>query len=48
MPDEVRIEAAKRYIQAYELITGRKFVVMDEPVEQRIAGQFAGKGYMKK
>ncbi len=36
MPDEVRIEAAKRYIQAYELITGCEFVVPDEPVLTRI------------
>jgi len=25
MPDEIRIEAAKRYIASYELVTGRKF-----------------------
>src|SRR6185295_3488243 len=25
VPDEVRIEAARRYIAAYELITGRRF-----------------------
>ncbi|MBI3987161.1 MAG: phosphoribosylaminoimidazolesuccinocarboxamide synthase [Lentisphaerae bacterium] len=37
MPDEVRVEAAKRYIQAYELITGREFTVTDEPVAPRIA-----------
>ena len=36
LPDDVRIEAARRYIQAYELITGREFVVDDEPVQKRI------------
>jgi phosphoribosylaminoimidazole-succinocarboxamide synthase len=36
IPDEVRVEAAKRYIQAYELITGRTFEVHDEPIEERI------------
>ncbi|MFC1496988.1 phosphoribosylaminoimidazolesuccinocarboxamide synthase [Verrucomicrobiota bacterium] len=36
LTDEVRIEAAKRYIQAYELITGSEFSVSDEPVEERI------------
>ena len=33
MPDEIRIEAAKRYIASYELVTGREFVPdMREPV----------------
>ena len=26
MPDEVRLEAARRYIASYELVTGKKFV----------------------
>ncbi len=37
LPDEVRVEAAKRYIQAYELITGKPFEVSDEPVGSRVA-----------
>ena len=37
LTDEVRIEAAKRYIRAYELITGEAFVTHDEPVKNRIA-----------
>jgi phosphoribosylaminoimidazole-succinocarboxamide synthase len=36
LPDDVRIEAAKRYLSAYELITGREFVVSDEPIAGRI------------
>ena len=36
LTDEVRIEAAKRYIQAYEQVTGLEFKISDEPVEQRI------------
>ncbi len=36
LPDDVRVEAAKRYIQAYELITGLEFVVSDEPVRDRV------------
>jgi len=36
LPDDVRIEAAKRYIQAYELVTGRDFVVTDEPIRERV------------
>lgn len=37
LPDDVRIEAAKRYMSAYELITGETFVVSDEPVKERVA-----------
>jgi phosphoribosylaminoimidazole-succinocarboxamide synthase len=36
LTDEVRIEAAKRYIQAYEIVTGQPFVVSAEPVEKRL------------
>ena len=36
LSDEVRIEAAKRYIQAYELVTGQEFIVSDEPVAERV------------
>lgn len=37
LTDEVRIEAAKRYIQAYEVVTGREFKIADEPVKERMA-----------
>jgi phosphoribosylaminoimidazole-succinocarboxamide synthase len=36
LTDDVRVEAAKRYIQAYELITGEEFTVTDEPVCERV------------
>jgi len=36
LTDTVRIEAARRYIEAYELITGRPFTVTDEPVRDRV------------
>lgn len=36
LPDDVRIEAAKRYMRVYELITGCEFVVSEEPVKERI------------
>ena len=36
LTDEIRVEAAKRYIQAYEVITGKEFVVDDEPVGDRV------------
>jgi len=41
LTDEVRVEAAKRYIQAYELITGQPFKVSDEPVRSRVAKALA-------
>jgi len=36
IPDEVRAETAKRYIKAYELITGQEFKAEVGPVEERI------------
>lgn len=47
MPDDVRLEAARRYIQTYEIITGREFTATDEPAEQRIATNLRKKGYWK-
>lgn len=47
MPDEVRIEAAKRYIEAYETITGEEFKVTDEPAQSRIEKNLKAKGYLK-
>lgn len=37
LPDEVRVEAAKRYIRNYELVTGRTFVPDTRPPVARIA-----------
>lgn len=36
IPDDVRVETARRYIEAYELITGQKFVAEVGEVEERI------------
>ncbi|MBS3103132.1 phosphoribosylaminoimidazolesuccinocarboxamide synthase [Candidatus Woesearchaeota archaeon] len=36
IPDDVKIEAAKRYIMAYEQITGKEFNVTDEDINERI------------
>ena len=36
LTDEVREEAARRYVNAYELITGKSFVVHDEPILERV------------
>ncbi len=36
IPDEVRVETARRYIEAYELITGQKFHAEVGPINSRI------------
>jgi len=36
LTEAVKIEAAKRYIQAYELVSGCEFKVSDEPVNTRV------------
>lgn len=36
LPDEVRIEAARRYIEAYEQVTGLPFQIHPGPVKERI------------
>ena len=47
LTEEVRVEAAKRYIQAYEQVTGQEFVVTDEPVASRIANNMRLAGCLK-
>ncbi len=37
MPPEIRIEAARRYIASYELVTGRAFVPDTQEPVARIA-----------
>lgn len=37
LPDPVRCEATRRYIEAYERVTGEAFVPDTEPVEERLA-----------
>jgi phosphoribosylaminoimidazole-succinocarboxamide synthase len=46
MPDEVRLEAARRYIQAYEVITGREFQPAAEPASERLGKALRAKGYL--
>ena len=46
MPEEVRLEAAKRYIEAYETITGQEFIVTDEPAQIRMERNLKAKGYL--
>jgi len=45
MPDEVRVEAARRYIEAYETITGREFAITGEPARERMERNLREKGY---
>lgn len=43
IPDEIKVEAAKRYITAYEMITGKKFDAVKGNVLERIKKNLAGK-----
>jgi phosphoribosylaminoimidazole-succinocarboxamide synthase len=36
LPDDIRVEAARRYIQAYEQVTGLPFRPLDEPLQARV------------
>ena len=45
LTDEVRVEAAKRYIQVYELITGREFQAPDGSANTRIPAALKARGY---
>ncbi len=36
LTEAIRMEAARRYIKAYELITGKSFEVDDEPIRSRV------------
>lgn len=45
MPDDVRVEAARRYIEAYETITGREFAITGEPARERMERNLREKGY---
>ncbi len=47
LTEEVRVEAARRYIQAYETVTGQEFIVTDEPVAARIANNLRKAGCLK-
>lgn len=47
LPDDVRLEAARRYIQAYEQVTGKTFIAGTEPIEARIRRNLKATGYLK-
>jgi phosphoribosylaminoimidazole-succinocarboxamide synthase len=42
--DEVKVEAAKRYITAYEMITGKEFTVTEEDINERIVNNLKKAG----
>ena len=44
LPDEVRVGAAKRYVEAYERITAESFVANTEEPLRRIANNVLGLG----
>ncbi len=46
IPDEVKVEAAKRYIKAYEMITGKDFEAKNEDVLERIKKNLGKAGYL--
>ena len=47
LTDEVRIEAARRYIQAYETVTGLDLNITDDPAPTRIQTSLRKAGYLK-
>ena len=47
LTDDVRTEAAKRYIRAFEIITGQKFEVIEKPVVERMLFNLKSKGYLR-
>lgn len=46
IPDEVRVETARRYIEAYELITGQTFTARPGDVTDRITQNFKKAGLL--
>ncbi len=47
IPDDVKIEAAKRYITAYEMITGKEFKAEVGDVNERIKDNLKRAGYLQ-
>jgi phosphoribosylaminoimidazole-succinocarboxamide synthase len=47
MPDELWISASKRYIQIYEMLTGKEFVPGTYPVKERLMKNLERGGYIK-
>ena len=47
IPDEIRIEAARRYVEAYELVTGQKLNAVTGNPTERIRKNLINRGYLK-
>jgi len=47
IPDEIKVEAAKRYIKAYEMITGKDFEVKNENILKRIEENLKKAGFIE-
>lgn len=47
IPDDVRVEAAKRYIEAYELVTGQQFRAVAGDPTARIRENLIKRGYLR-
>ncbi len=47
IPDDVRVEAAKRYIEAYELVTGQQFRAAAGDPTARIRENLIKRGYLR-
>ena len=47
IPDEIRIEAARRYVEAYELVTGQKLNAVAGNPTERIRKNLINRGYLK-
>jgi phosphoribosylaminoimidazole-succinocarboxamide synthase len=48
MPEELIVQTAQRYIQAYEMITGENFEAFPYPIAQRIKRSLTACGILKK
>ncbi|MBI2137225.1 hypothetical protein HYU12_01760 [Candidatus Woesearchaeota archaeon] len=48
IPDDIRAEAARRYIEAFEMITGNKFTAEAGNPLERIKENLIRKGYLKR
>ncbi len=47
IPDDIRVEAARRYIEAYELVTGQQFIAEQGNPTERIRESLIKRGYLK-
>ena len=47
LSEEVLVEAARRYIELYELVTGKKFEAQAGDVAERVKNNLKKRGYMK-